>query len=140
MTTFDSPRTLPTSPRIVFTEREIAYLASRQLGRIATVDANGRPRVVATGFSVNPMCGTIELGGFNLASTRRVNDIRTNPHVSLIVDDKDDSAPGWVVRGVEIRGIARLHRSTPPSQLPPNLVEHGWMEITPTSIRSWGLT
>ena len=125
--------------RTVLTDAEIAYLTSQRLGRIATVDAQGRPRLVATGFSVNAERGTIELGGFNLAITRRVNDIRTNPHVSLIVDDLDDAAGRWHVRGVEIRGTAVFHPASSPSSLSGDVSGHGWMEITPTSIRSWGL-
>ena len=126
--------------RTVLTDAEIAYLTSQRLGRIATVDARGRPRLVATGFSVNAERGTIELGGFNLAVTWRVNDIRTNPHVSLIVDDIDDAAGRWTVRGVEIRGTAVFHAAGTPSAVAGHASGHGWMEITPTTIRSWGLT
>lgn len=125
--------------RTTLTDREIAYLRSQRLGRIATVDAHGRPRLVATGFSVNAERGTIELGGSNLAITRRVADIRTNPHVSLIVDDLDESASGWNPRGVEIRGTAVFHAPGTAPGLDGNAPGNGWMEITPTSIRSWGL-
>lgn len=139
MTSRDSFRTTLATQRAIFTEQEIAYLQSQRLGRIATVTPNGRPRLVATGYAVSPERGTIELGGYHLAGTRRVQDIRVNPHVSFIVDDIDDTAPGWVVRGVEIRGVARLHESGTPSRLPSGLVAHGWMEITPEKVRSWGL-
>ena len=125
--------------RTVLTDREITFLASQRLGRIATVDPRGRPRLVATGFAVNAERGTIELGGFNLAITRRVEDIRTNPHVSLIVDDVDVTSGSWHVRGVEIRGTAAFHASGAPSALGGNVSRHGWMEITPYHIRSWGL-
>ena len=135
----NGPSTTGFAQRTSLTGREIAYLASQLLGRIATVDAHGRPRVVATGFSVNAERGTIELGGHRLGTTRRVRDIRTNPHVSLIVDDLDDSSAGWHPRGIEIRGTAVFHESGPAPALPGNLSGHGWMELTPTSIRSWGL-
>lgn len=139
MTTRQSAAGRQVASRTWLTEPEINYLASQKLGRIATVDARGQPRLVATGFSVSTERGTIELGGYRLAATRRVGDIRTNSHVSLIVDDIDDSSGGWNVRGVEIRGTAAFHESGAPSALPGNLSGHGWMEITPISIRSWGL-
>lgn len=125
--------------RAVLTEREIGFLASQRLGRIATVDPRGRPRLVATGFTVNGDRGTIELGGFNLAATRRVQDIRTNPHVSLIVDDVDDSGGTWEVRGVEIRGTAVFREPGTPSTVDRARSRNGWMELTPSYVRSWGL-
>lgn len=124
--------------RSALTDREIAYLTSQHLGRIATVDAKGRPHVVPTGFAVNRERGTIELGGFNFNRLRRVRDIRQNPHVAFVVDDVEDPSM-WTARGVEIRGVATLHEGDTPSLLGSNLTANGWMEITPTSTRSWGL-
>ncbi len=124
--------------RTTLTPNEIAYLASQKLGRIATVDPKGRPRVVPTGFAVNTERGTIELGGHNLGSTRRAADIRENPHVALVVDDIADPAT-WAVRGVEIRGEATLHDGDAPGALSSRLTSGGWMEISITSVRSWGL-
>jgi PPOX class F420-dependent enzyme/OxyR family protein len=124
--------------RATLTDREIAYLSSQYLGRIATVDARGRPHVVPTGFAVNREQGTIELGGFNFHQLRRVRDIRTNPHVALVVDDVEDPSM-WTARGVEIRGVATLHDGDERSILGDNVTADGWMHITPTSTRSWGL-
>jgi len=121
-----------------FTDREIAYLSSQHLGRIATVDPQGRPRVVPTSFAVNSERGTIELGGFHFSELRRVRDIRQNPHVSLVVDDVEDPSM-WTARGIEIRGVATLHNGDEPSMLDRSITNDGWMHITPTSVRSWGL-
>ncbi len=128
-----------TPRRATLTEREIAYLTGQGLGRIATVDAHGRPRLVATGFNIHPERGTIELGGFDIGATKRVEDIRANPHVSLIVDDVDLSSGTWHVRGVEIRGTAVYHPAGTPSTLARNVSKGGWMELTPDYVRSWGL-
>ncbi|MGH8907817.1 MAG: pyridoxamine 5'-phosphate oxidase family protein [Egibacteraceae bacterium] len=38
-----------------FTEEERAYLAGQRLGRPATVDGQGRPHVVLTGFRFDPV-------------------------------------------------------------------------------------
>lgn len=139
MTRHNGPSATETARRTTLTEREITYLTGQRLGRIATVDPQGRPRLVATGFNVHPARGTIELGGFDLASTKRVEDIRTNPHVSLIVDDVDLSSGKWDVRGVEIRGTAVYHPAGTPSTLARNVSGGGWMELTPDYVRSWGL-
>jgi pyridoxamine 5'-phosphate oxidase family protein len=42
----------------VFTENEIEYMKEQRLGRLATVDAEGRPRVVPVGWG-------LDLGAFN---------------------------------------------------------------------------
>lgn len=124
--------------RTTLTRNEVAYLASQKLGRIATVDPEGRPRVVPTGFAVNAERGSIELGGHSFDRTRRAADIRENPHVALVVDDIADPAT-WDVRGVDIRGTATLHNDEAPGTLPAGLASGGWMEIAISSVRSWGL-
>lgn len=139
MTHHNGQSATETPRRATLTAREVAYLNSQRLGRIATVDPRGRPRLVATGFNVHPSRGTIELGGFDLGSTKRVEDIRTNPHVSLIVDDVDLSSGKWDVHGVEIRGTAVFHPAGTPSTLAGNVSGGGWMELTPDYVRSWGL-
>lgn len=139
MTQHNGHSTTASAQRATLTESEIAFLTGQRLGRIATVDPTGRPRLVATGFNVNAERGTIELGGFDLGATKRVEDIRTNPHVSLIVDDVDVSSGTWDVRGVEIRGTAVYHPAGTPSTLARNVSGGGWMELTPDYVRSWGL-
>jgi pyridoxamine 5'-phosphate oxidase family protein len=37
---------------VTFTERQLAFLAGRRLGRLATVGDRGRPHVVPVGFRV----------------------------------------------------------------------------------------
>src|SRR5690625_1876069 len=112
-------------PRTTLTDNEIAYLGSQRLGRIATVDTSGRPRVVPTGFVVNEDDGTIELGGHHFADTRRAGDIRQNPQVALVVDDILDPST-WKVRGVEIRGTATVHEDEAPGALPKGMASGGW--------------
>lgn len=124
--------------RTIFTPAELEYLSSQRLGRIATVNAQGNPRVVPTGFAVNENRGTIELGGRDVARTRRAEDIRQNPEVALVIDDIDDPVH-WHVRGVSIRGVAALHPAGEQNSLPAPMSQRAWMEITPSSIRSWGL-
>lgn len=124
--------------RTSFTPKELAYLSSQRLGRIATVNAQGKPRVVPTGFAVNQERGTVELGGRDVARTRRADDIRQNPEVAFVVDDIDDPVH-WHVRGVSVRGVATLHPEGGQNSLPAPMSQRSWMELTPSSIRSWGL-
>lgn len=124
--------------RSKFTDHELSYLKSQMLGRIATVDEKGRPRVVPTGFSLNSSNHTIELSGHNFAATRRVSDVRTHPHVAFVVDDVPNPEQ-WNARGVMIRGIATLHEPDEANTLPAFMSGNPWMSIQPTSIHSWGL-
>jgi pyridoxamine 5'-phosphate oxidase family protein len=55
----------------VFTEAELQYLAGgRQLGRIATVGADGTPHVVPVGWIYNAARDTIEVGGASWSGRR----------------------------------------------------------------------
>ncbi|MEV5648735.1 PPOX class F420-dependent oxidoreductase [Nocardia sp. NPDC052254] len=95
---------------MTFTPVELSYLSSQPLGRLATVTADGRPQIVPVGFRVNED-GTIDIGGPS-AAAQRYRNVRSNPNVSLVVDDMtpNDPAevkPGWG-RGVEIRGVGGI--------------------------------
>lgn len=89
----------------VFTEAEIAYLASQRLARLATVGGDGQPHVVPVGFRYNPEFDTIDVGGRGFGTSKKFRDILRNPRVALVVDDVPSEGP-WAVRGIEIRGEA----------------------------------
>ncbi len=122
--------------RTTFTPSEIAYLDSQMLGRIATVDRDGAPRVVPTGFRYNPDTGTIDLGGLDLARTRRFADVQANPQVAIVIDDLASTNP-WQARSVRVRGTAEAFESGG-EQIHPGLGA-AWMRITPTAISSAGI-
>src|SRR5918911_927041 len=66
----------------VFTEPELRYLTGgRQLGRLATVGADGTPHVVPVAWIYNAARDTIDIGGL-------------------------DSTQPWHPRAVEVRGRA----------------------------------
>ncbi|MCA1737877.1 MAG: LLM class flavin-dependent oxidoreductase, partial [Actinobacteria bacterium] len=87
----------------VFTEAEIEYLRSQRLGRLATVNASGEPHVVPVGFRYNADLDTIDIGGHNLARSKKFRDAKRNGQVAFVVDDV---LPPWQARGVEVRGRA----------------------------------
>jgi pyridoxamine 5'-phosphate oxidase family protein len=119
-----------------FDEKERAYLQGQILGRLATVTRSGEPHVVPTGFRLDAEANTIRIGGHGFASSWKVSHMKRNPSVAFVVDDLASRDP-WRVRGVEVRGQARLH-STGGESLGPGF-DADWMEIVPMRIRSWGL-
>ncbi|WP_431919857.1 PPOX class F420-dependent oxidoreductase [Nonomuraea jabiensis] len=71
---------------------------------MATVGADGMPHVVPVGWSLDETGTLIEIGGRNLARSRKFRDVARNGRAALVIDDV---LPPWRPRGVEIRGRAR---------------------------------
>jgi len=90
---------------MTFTDAEIAYLASQRLGRLATIQPDGSPQVKPVGFRYNPLLGTIDVSGFNMAASQKFRNVRRNGRAALVVDDIASADP-WRVRFLEIRGTA----------------------------------
>jgi pyridoxamine 5'-phosphate oxidase family protein len=88
-----------------FTERELEYINEQRLGRLATVDAEGRPHVVPVGFRYNAEHDTVDIGGHNLADSKKFRDAGETGKVAFVVDDV---LPPWRPRGVEVRGRAEI--------------------------------
>jgi len=94
-----------------FTGAEIEYLSSQPLGRLATVDAKGRPHVMPVGFFYDAANEAIVIGGaHDMASSKKFRDASRRPDIALVVDDLAAVDP-WTPRGVEIRGHAETHTS-----------------------------
>lgn len=109
-----------------FTDKELDFLRSGEvrLARIATVGPQGTPHVVPTGWRYNPEHDTIDIGGANLAATKKYRDIKRNGQVAVVIDDV---LPPWRPRCVEIRGIGEV------------IDEGPLIRIRPNRIVSWGL-
>ncbi|MEU9606552.1 PPOX class F420-dependent oxidoreductase [Streptomyces sp. NPDC048057] len=118
-----------------FTEAERDYLSTQRLGRLATVDPSGQPQANPVAFFPQPD-GTILIGGFAMATTKKWRNLRKNPKVAIVVDDIASVTP-WRVRGVDVRGVAEL--LTGPHDLGPVFSEEV-IRIHPRKIHSWGLT
>ena len=89
----------------VFTDAELDYLAGQQLGRIATVGADGQPHVVPTSFRYNSEQDAIDVGGMRMSQTKKVRDVRRGGRASIVIDDV---LPPWQPRMIEIRGTAEV--------------------------------
>jgi pyridoxamine 5'-phosphate oxidase family protein len=112
----------------VFRDSELHYLAGgRQLGRLATVGADGTPHVVPVAFIYNAVRDTIDVGGSELAETKKFRDVARSGRASIVVDDVGD-AEEWQPRGIEVRGRGEAIAMTTPL-----------IRIHPERIVSWGL-
>lgn len=111
------------------------YLTSQRLGRLATVDARGQPQNNPVGFFLNDELGVIDIGGRAMGQTKKFRNVRSNPLVSLVVDDLASVRP-WHVRGVEIRGHAEALTDWQP---PYPYYSREAIRIHPARIISWGL-
>ncbi|MEV4612548.1 PPOX class F420-dependent oxidoreductase [Kitasatospora sp. NPDC049258] len=127
---------------MVFTPEELSYLATQQLGRLATSGPGGAPQVRPVGFRLNED-GTVDIGGPRMAASRKYRNAARDPRVSFLVDDltpPDDPAavaPGWG-RGVEIRGRAELLTVEVPP-VAPQFFSHEIIRVHPERIISWNL-
>jgi pyridoxamine 5'-phosphate oxidase family protein len=112
----------------VFTAAELRYLAGGfQLGRLATVGADGTPHVVPVGWIYNAARDTIDIGGHELERSKKFRDVARTGRAAIVIDDLESVEP-WRPRAVEVRGSAQA------ITLPTPLIR-----IHPERIVSWGL-
>ncbi|HWT25974.1 MAG TPA: PPOX class F420-dependent oxidoreductase [Solirubrobacteraceae bacterium] len=112
----------------VFREAELRYMAGGlQLGRLATVGADGTPHVVPVAWIYNAVRDTIDVGGHELERTKKFRDVARTGRAAIVIDDLAGTDP-WQPRGIEIRGRGEA------IALPTPLIR-----IHPERIVSWGL-
>jgi len=88
----------------VFTDKEIEYIRSQRLGRLATIRPDGTPQIAPVGFHYNAELDVIEIGGRFMSQSKKFRNILQNPNVAFVIDDV---LPPWQPRFVEIRGTAQ---------------------------------
>lgn len=111
-----------------FSNAERSYLTGeRRLGRIATCGPDATPHVAPVGFAYNTEADTVDVGGRDLAATKKFRDTRRSGRAAIVIDDLASVDP-WRPRGVEIRGRAEAISS-------PVAV----IRIHPDRVVSWGL-
>ncbi|MHB8619777.1 MAG: PPOX class F420-dependent oxidoreductase [Chloroflexota bacterium] len=121
---------------MTFTDEQAAYLTSQRLGRLATVDRDGAPQNNPVGYRYNPDLGTLDIGGHNLAASRKFRNLAVNSRVAFVVDDIVSYRP-WRVRCLEVRGHAEALSGQDP--LRPGFTTE-LIRIHPDRILSFGLT
>ena len=117
-----------------FTEKEIAYLRSQRLGRMATVSAKGDLHVVPVGFRYNPGHDTIDIGGHNFAQSKKYRDALRHGRIAFVVDDV---LPPWKPRFVEVRGTVQAFSEG--GKAINEQFASDMLRLTPTYIVSFGI-
>lgn len=111
-----------------FTDAELQYLAGgRQLGRLATVGADGTPHVVPVAWIYNAARDTIDIGGSELERTKKFRDVQRSGRAAIVIDDIAGEDP-WRPRGIEIRGRGEAIAMPTPM-----------IRIHPERIVTWGI-
>jgi pyridoxamine 5'-phosphate oxidase family protein len=94
----------------IFTQKEIEYLKSQRLARIATAastqqEGSVQPDVVSVGFDFDGEY--LYVGGMNLLKSTKFRNVLKNNKVAIVVDELKSIDP-WDPRGVRIYGIADI--------------------------------
>jgi pyridoxamine 5'-phosphate oxidase family protein len=122
-----------------FKAQEIAFMKEADLGRLATVRADGTPQASPVGFTYNQELGTIDIGGYRMAESQKFRNIARNPKVAFVVDDIASRDP-WRVRCLEIRGTAeQAHLPEPSIGAAGDELDSAIIRITPRHIISFGI-
>ena len=121
----------------VFTDKEIEYIRSQRLGRLATIRPDGTPQIAPVGFHYNAELDVIEIGGRFMSQSKKFRNILQNPNVAFVIDDV---LPPWQPRFVEIRGTAQPLPTGGKALFGANYeADDAIIQITPRQIISYGL-
>ncbi len=136
----------------IFSGKEVEYIKSQSIARIATVaEAKARsvnkledsfskivqPDVVPVGFHFDGEY--FYIGGFDMSRSTKYKNVLRNSSIALVIDDLKSIKP-WHPRGVRVYGDAEITKRQGAS-----LEEYGYFEtvylikITPTKKWSWGI-
>ncbi len=115
----------------MFTEKEIAYLRSQPLARIATVSTDGQPDASPVGFEFDGQY--FYVGGHNPVQTRKFKNVQAgNRKVALVIDQLISTNP-WKPVGIRIYGEAEI------VQRQGRFGEGSYLRITPVTSWSWNI-
>lgn len=111
----------------MFTQKEIEYLQSQPLARLATVSPNTQPDVAPVGFRFDGEYFYIT--GFDITRTFKYKNVKAGSQlVALVVDDLASVSP-WKARGIKIHGRAEIAEIDGRASL----------TIIPHRLWSWGI-
>jgi pyridoxamine 5'-phosphate oxidase family protein len=119
---------------MAFSPREVEFLASQPLARLATVGDDGQPDVVPVAFEFDGADFWIGGSAESVLATRKIRNIVSGRRkVALVMDDMASIDP-FVARGIRVYGEA----ADPVERV--GLVGPGWyVRITPTTSWSWNM-
>jgi pyridoxamine 5'-phosphate oxidase family protein len=137
---------------VIFSDKEIEYLKSQPLARIATAAAASspssegsiiiQPDVVPVGFDFDSEY-FYYVSGINLLKSTKYKNVLKNDKAALVIDDLKSVNP-WDPRGIRIYGTADIvtrqdgymERGT---DHPNNNPHHQYIRIRPVKKWSWGI-
>lgn len=112
----------------MFSEKELAYLRTQKLLRLATVEPDGQPDVDAVGFEFDGQY--FYIGGLALQTSRKYKSVAAgHTKVSLIIDDQENAKP----RGIKLHGVAKI------IQRPGRVGVTEYLAVRPTVSWHWGI-
>ena len=127
----------------MFTEREIEYIKSQRLARIATSCsfspsdiASCQPDVAPVGFDFDGEY--FYVGGMNIFKSIKYKNVLINNKVALVIDDLKSTTP-WEPRGIRIYGIADTVDRQGGYMSNANHTQSRYIRIRPTKKWSWGI-
>jgi pyridoxamine 5'-phosphate oxidase family protein len=137
----------------IFTEKEIEYINSQNIARLATASAEVeagianesdhdssiivQPDVVPVGFFFDGEY--FYIGGFDMLRSAKYRNVLRNRLIALVIDDLKSIKP-WQPRGIKIYGVAEIAKRQGAS-----LKNYGEFEtvhsikLTPRRKWSWGI-
>ena len=125
---------------VMFSEKEIEYLKSQRIARIATAavspDVSVQPDVVPVGFDFDGEY--FYVGGMNILKSRKYKNVLKNNKVALVIDDLKSVDP-WDPRGIRMYGTADIvtRQSGYMEQTPHPQADY--IRIKPEKKWSWGI-
>ena len=126
----------------IFTQKEIEYLKSQRLARIATAtdstqeQGSVQPDVVPVGFDFDGEY--LYVGGMNLLKSTKFRNVLKNDKVAIVVDDLKSIDP-WDPRGIRIYGIADIITRQGGYMNSTDHPNPQYIRVTPKKKWSWGL-
>lgn len=96
-------------PNNMFNQKELEYLKSQNLMRIATATPKGKPNVAPVGFEFDGKyfyVGSIKQEILR-STPRYLNVKKGNSRVALVIDDLVSVDP-WKPRGIRVNGVADI--------------------------------
>jgi len=115
----------------MFSDKEVDYLKSQKLARIATVSAQGQPDVAPVSFEFDGQY--FYVGGRMMTTTLKYRNVLSgNKKIALVFDDLETVSP-WSPRGIKIHGSAEI------VERKGQIGEGAYLRITPEKYWSWGI-
>jgi pyridoxamine 5'-phosphate oxidase family protein len=125
-----------------FSEKEIEYLKSQHLARIATAaqsseeEGSIQPDVVPVGFDFDGEY--FYVGGMNILKSKKYKNVLKNNKVAIVIDDLKSVDP-WDPRGMKIYGIADIVTRQGGYMESTGHSNPQYIRISPKKKWSWGI-